>query len=240
MTMDELPDDYGQESRTAILVVSCKRFEQVWGPFFTLFRKFWPDCPYEVYFAIDSGDHPGTKVLATGVPDPGWGSICLNALERIGADRIIMFQEDFLIRNRVDNSKVRKLVRHAFDHDIGCLRLGPCPGPTAPWPATESLGLIGKTDEYRVSLQLAIWKKSVLRALVNHGDSPWHVEVRGPQRVQGITEPFVSVWRESKTVPGGPIPYIITAVVKGLWQDDALELLRREGIPTDGITRRIP
>jgi hypothetical protein len=150
-----------------------------------------------------------------------------------------MFQEDFLIKADVDGSKVRKLVRHAQDQDIGCLRLGPCPGPTGPWHGTENLGIIGQNDEYRVSLQLAIWKKSVLTTLVHEGDSPWHVEIQGPQRVRAVTEPFVSVWRESKTVPGGPIPYIITAIVKGVWQNDALELLKREGIPMDGITRRI-
>lgn len=239
MKLNEMQDDSGQESRTAVLVMSCKRFKQVWHPFFVLFHKFWPHCPYEVFLATDSDSYPGVKMLSTGEPDPGWGTICLNALRNINAERIIMFQEDFLIRNAVDNYRVRKLVRHAFDYNIGCLRLGPCPGPTAPWHATEALGLIGKTDEYRVSLQLAIWKKSVLMSLVRDGDSPWLVEVRGPERVKDISEPFVSVWREFEGTADMPVPYIITAVVRGVWQSGALQLLKHEGIPMDGITKRI-
>lgn len=219
--------------------MSCRRFEQVWEPFFTLFRRFWPECPYGVYLGTDSGNYPRVTAFGTG-RDLGWGSICLNAIKGIEADRVIMFQEDFLIKAKVDNAKVRRFVRHAQDHDIGCLRLGPCPGPTGPWHGTESLGVIGPNDPYKVSLQLAVWKKSVLTTLVCDGDSPWNVEDRGPQRVKAVTEPFVSVWRESEIVPGGPIPYIITAIVGGIWQDDALDLLRHENISIDRITKKIP
>jgi hypothetical protein len=127
--IDNLPDDNSHEDRTAVLVMSCRRFEQAWEPFFILFKRFWPDCPYVVYLGTDSGSHPQAMTLSTGI-DFGWGSVCLNALEGIGADRVIMFQEDFLITAKVDNTKVRRLVRHAHDQDIGCLRLGPCPGPT--------------------------------------------------------------------------------------------------------------
>jgi len=239
MLIDFLPDDLGQEDRTAVLVVSCSRFKQVWGPFFTLFERFWPDCPYEVHFAVDTGSHPRAIAHVTGT-DIGWGSICLNALRTIPASRVIMFQEDFLIKSKVDTNKVRRFVRHAHDQDIGCLRLGPCPGPTAPWHGTESLGTIEKHDPHKVSLQLAVWKKSVLETLIKDGDSPWQVEGQGPQRVLAVKEPFVSVWRESENVPGGPVPYIITAVVHDVWQQDAFDLMAREGIPMDGITRVIP
>jgi hypothetical protein len=239
MFINDLPDDRGQENRTAILIVSCRRFEQVWDPFFTLFRRFWHECPYEINFATDSGTYSEVTVFNTDL-DLGWGSICLNALKNISAERIIMFQEDFLIKSKVNNTVMRKLVKHAHDQDIGCLRLGPCPGPTGVWHGTESLGLIGLTDPYRVSLQLAIWKKTVLMTLVREGDNPQCIERKGPQRVKIINEPFVSVWRESETVPGGPIPYIITAVVNGVWQEDALELLRCENISMNKITRIIP
>ena len=239
MLIDNLPDDSGQENNTAVLVVSCKRFKQVWDPFFILFKRFWPECPYKVYFSIDSGSYPDITTFNTG-PDLGWGSICLNAIRQINANRIILFQEDFLIKNKVDNSKVCKFVRHAHDQDIGCLRIGPCPGPSGGlWPGTESIGLINPDDIHRVSLQLAIWKKSVLTTLVHEGDSPWHVEALGSQRVKSIAEPFVSIWRESENIPGGPIPYIITAVVRNVWQNDALDLLKRENISMNKITKII-
>lgn len=239
MKIDHLPSDLGQENHTAILVVSCKRFEQVWEPFFILFKRFWPDCPYKVYFATDDGKYPGITTFSTGT-DIGWGSICLNALRSIDADRIILFQEDFIIKSKVDNSTVRRFVHHAHAHNIGCLRLGPCPGPTRPWHATESLGSIGLNDPYRVSLQLAIWKKSVLFQVIKDGDNPWDIERYGPKRVRGVKENFVSIWRESEEIPGGPIKYFISAVSRGVWEDKALELLKQEGVPTDKITKVIP
>ncbi len=36
-------------SELAILVCSCDKYADVWEPFFKLFFKFWPDCPYPIY-----------------------------------------------------------------------------------------------------------------------------------------------------------------------------------------------
>ena len=241
MIIDDFPDDIGQENNTAILVVSCKRFEQVWDPFFILFRKFWPDCPYKIYFGIDCGSHDDANIITikTG-KDIGWGNICLNAVNKIPANRIILFLEDFILKGPANTQEIRRLVKYSHDNDIGCLRLCPCPGPSAVWQDCESLGLIKTNDDYRVSLQTAIWKKSILNKIIHDGDDAWTVETSGIDRAKDIKEPFLSVWRESEDIPGGPIPYVITAVVKGKWHIDGINLLKRENISTDNITIEIP
>jgi hypothetical protein len=33
----------------AVIVVSCDLYSDVWKPFFTLFFKYWNDCPFPVY-----------------------------------------------------------------------------------------------------------------------------------------------------------------------------------------------
>lgn len=219
-------------TQTAALVMSCKKFEQLWDPFFILFKRFWPDCPYKIYFCTDVGSYPGVQNITIG-EDLGWTGNCLFALQQLKEKRVLLFQEDFLLQAPVETERVRKYVAHAARHDVSCLRLYPCPGPTADWIGSDELGTLQPLDDYRMSLQLALWKKELLAALLVPGETPWQLEIHGTQRAALRPEIFLSV-RE-----GCPVPYYATAVVKGEWQDAALELLDREGIPRSHINKRV-
>ena len=37
------------KNKFAILIVSCDKYSDLWDPFFKLFFKFWPDCPFNIY-----------------------------------------------------------------------------------------------------------------------------------------------------------------------------------------------
>jgi hypothetical protein len=186
----------------------------------------------------DAGLYPGVPAIQMGA-DHGWASNMLNALRQIDADRIIVFQEDFLLTADVDTATVRRLVRYSRDNDVGCLRMCPCPGPSGEW-RDGFLGTIGMYDQYRVSLQLAIWDRQVFQSLMREGESAWDLESKGGERSRLSDKPFLSLWRQPDDTPGGPIRYFITAVTRGVWERGALDLLEHEGIPMDGITGRIP
>jgi len=217
--------------KTVVLIITCKKFESIWMPFFTLLGKYWNDCPYEIILGTDEGSYPGIKTISLGA-DFGWSNNCIQILKQIDADRIILFFEDFLPSAKFDTKRVEYLVKHSYDFNIGCLRLQPCPGPTAPWPYCKSLGILQRNDTYRFSLQTALWKKSLLLSLLKHNENPWQAEVWGTKRAKLSGEHFVSVKRGES-----PTPYIITAVVKGIWQDFATKLLIKEGIPTNNIPK---
>src|SRR5690606_11722950 len=100
--------------------------------FFILFKRYWPDCPYKIYFCSDTGTYPGVENIEIG-KDLGWASNCKFALDKITESRIILFQEDFLLCAPADTERVRKLAEHAHTYDVGCLRLSPVPGASAKW-----------------------------------------------------------------------------------------------------------
>lgn len=242
----ELPDD-DSPGRTAVVIVSCSRFQQVWKPFFALFRRYWHDCPYPVYFLTD-GERAVTweTIVGDSAPlikvtdhDRGWRNNFLELIRTVQHEHVIVFQEDFLLLSHVDTPVVRRLTRYARESEVGCLRLMPCPGPDRPWK-DGFLGEIGRKTKYLVSLQLAIWNRDMLFRIVYGSRDPWDMENRGVEIAKEEKQPFLSVHRESPDDPGGPVPYFITAVTRGRWEKGALELLRREGIPMDGITERIP
>ncbi len=231
-TLNELPKDLDY-NRTCVLVITCNKFKQVWNPFFTLFRKYWPDCPYKVIMATDFGSYNGIETIEL-KRDLGWANNAIEFLNRLDYDRIILFLEDFLPCEKFNNESIERLVQHSFDEKIGCLRLAPCPGPTAPWEKCSDLGILQKNDPYLLSLQTAIWDKKLLLELLIPNENPWQVEVLGSERARKRNEPFVSVKRGES-----PAPYIITAIVKGTWIEDALNLLKIEGIPMNDITKVI-
>jgi hypothetical protein len=223
-------------NKTAILLMTCEKYSKAWNPFFTLFNKYWPDCPYKLYMGTDTGNFPGVNVLSPG-KDLGWTNNCIYALNNIDADRIIFFQEDFLIYKKVNTELVKQYVEYAHNNDIGCLRLCPCPGPKFPWEhMPKTFGILNKNDNYYVSLQTAIWDKEILLYLLVPGQNIWHFESDiNAKRAHNIKKPFISVWREEDSPPGGPIKYFVTAITRGIWEPAAIDLLIKENIPVDGI-----
>jgi len=109
----------------------------------------------------------------------------------------------------------------------GCLRLYPCPGPDLPCPDNQEVGAISKGSDYRLSLQTAIWDKNILNTLLRNGESAWELEIKGTKRTNELDVPFLCV----KNNP--PINYFCTAVVKGKWVKEAVELCKNEGIKID-------
>lgn len=233
-SIDTLPSDEGMEDKTAVLVMSCKLYEQCWMPFFTLFQRYWPDCPYRVYLGTDTGTYPGVETLQVG-KDLHWASNILEILPRIDAERIILFQEDFLLYDKVDTARVRKFVRHTFDQNIASLRMHSYPSPTTVWQHAKEFGSVGPFDDFRFSFQLSIWDKAFYSSLMRPGEDPWTTEYVAARRSILRDRPFVNIWAK---VPS-PIPYLTYAVDKGEWQETALELLKREGISLSGITKKI-
>ncbi|MGA2819242.1 MAG: hypothetical protein ABSF61_01080 [Anaerolineales bacterium] len=215
---------------TAVLVVSCDRYGDIWEPFFSLFSRYWPDCPYPLYLGANFKTFPSERVQPILVgPDRDWSTNLLRMLEELFHSDLLLLQEDFLLSAVVDTPRVQELVSYAKRKGAGCLRLMPIPGPDEPCRDQEDVGKIRKGSAYRVSLQAAWWHKPVLQALLREGETPWQFEVRGSLRSNDLEFPFLSL-REGK---GYPLNYFTTAVVRGYWEPGAVEFCRREGIEVD-------
>ena len=233
MTSHELPS----APALAVVVSSCDAFADVWEPFFTLFFRYWPDCPYPVFLIANERrfDHPRVTTLCVG-PDRGWAANLRHALQRVPGTHLLYLQEDYLLRRPVDTRRMATLFEQAVAAGAACLRLYPTPGPDQPNPGgPPGIGSIGADAPYRVSLQAAIWERRTLEALLVEGESGWHMETLGSARSRALAAPFLSVERHLRDDGelDVAIPYVCTAVVKGKWIPAAVALCRAEGIPLD-------
>ena len=74
-------------SACTVVVGSCDKYADLLGPFITLFRKFWPDCPFEVVLVTESDPHIEgfDRVILTGRGKP-WCKMSAEALEQIESE----------------------------------------------------------------------------------------------------------------------------------------------------------
>ncbi len=116
--------------QTAVLVVSCDNYSDLWSPFFHLFRDI-AGLPYSVFLGTNhkTFDFEGVTSIPIG-EDKTWAENLHLMLDAVGHSRIILLLEDFLLVRAVNTAVVRNLVELAWQHDVGCLRLFPHPPPT--------------------------------------------------------------------------------------------------------------
>jgi|WetSurMetagenome_2_1015567.scaffolds.fasta_scaffold13489_3 hypothetical protein len=218
----------------AIIVSSCDGYCDAWEPFFTLFFRYWPDCPYPIYLISNKKKYQDKKVETVAVdPDQGWSGNLLIALSRISARYIIYFQEDYFLRAKVDNKKIAEALALAEETDAAYLRLFPCPGPDMSYQNHPDIGLISQNAEYRNSTQTAIWNRQTLSSLLRKGESGWDFETGGGrERSRLVNKPFFT-YRQPV------IDYFCTAIVKGKYVYNLSAFARQEGIKLDRRARKM-
>ena len=201
---------------TAILVVSCDDYSDLWGPFFHIFTRNWPDCPYPVFLGANHKEFEAAFVKTIRVGDDrSWGENLLLMLEQMNSRWVLMFLDDFFLTRRVNTEEVEDMVTTAEGNGLGCLRLRPSPPPSRRLLQFENIGLLRKGDDYRVSTQVAIWDADVLRQLARPEFSVWDFEIYGTLLSEQVNREFWGVYE--------PVIHYQHAVERGRWISLGLE-----------------
>ncbi|MBA3963720.1 MAG: hypothetical protein H0X40_17720 [Chthoniobacterales bacterium] len=223
------------QSSVAIVVSSCDAFFDAWRPFARFFEKFWNDCPLEVYlltnrFSILS---PRFKAIQLG-EDHGWSSNLLVALDRIPHSHVLYFQEDYFLTAPV----VRQQLAEDFAQVVSsgadslCFRARSGSDISAA-QVSERISVVPLESDARTRCQVTLWKRSSLQSILRAGETAWNFEARGSARTQEMQ--ILSYLRRDNT----PIPYLMSAISRGLWMRDAMTLCREHGVELSSSFRPI-
>ncbi len=206
----------------SILVSSFDRYSACWVPFCHGLQKYWPDHFTPLYFITNQKDPPCGQAIQVG-QDRGWAGNLRYALEQIESPYILYAQEDYWLTAPVNSAAISEYAAWLAADRADYIRLYPAPPPALPFPGDDRLGILDVHAEYRTSLQMALWRKSVLQALLVPGETPWQFEVHGSQRSQVYGERFLSVTKKSLGTS-----YIFTAIVDGAWSPKAFDYAKQE------------
>jgi hypothetical protein len=232
-----IPKDKNKEC--FILVPSCDAYSDAWDPFFAFFFKYWPDCPFPIYLISENKVFPDPRVTTiTLKKDFGWANNVDMALKQVSGKYFIYFLEDVFLMKKVDTARILRLFEMLKRDNIACLRLYPSPEPDMPYAKGvnegERLGVIAQNAPYRVSTMTAIWKKESFLNLMKAGENAWQMEWEGTKRSALGSELFLSVYEKNPA-----ISYFSTAIKRGKWFYDAVQLCKKEGIYVDTSRRPV-
>jgi len=228
-----------------VLVNSTDSYEDCWRPFFTLFAKSWPDCPFPILLNTETKDFAWPELdvrasrvaLGAGRASPAWGDCLLRCLDQVESEVILYLQEDYFLSAPIDAARIVSFARRMIDEGHGHLSLTPhsAEQPWRPLPGDPLLCAVDQKAAFRISLQAGLWRTEVLRRHLRRHENPWQFEVWGTQRAHRVRESFLCVNPEVlKRGALALVPYFATGVVEGRWQEEAvIPLFQRNGIDID-------
>jgi len=218
------------KNRLAVLVVSCDKYSDLWKPFFSLFWRFWPDCPFDIYLLSNniSPAIPQVKSLLVG-DDISWSDNLQRGLSQLKEDYVFLFLDDLFLRESVNTKEVLEVFSWAVETDVNYIRMNPMRNKPDK-SLNKSIGILSKGVIYRTSTVVSVWKKDVLLDLLKLGESAWSFEVYGSIRSDKYDR-FYASWKDY-------FP-ITNAVIKGKWRKEAVRRLKLLGIEIDLTSRKI-
>ena len=216
-----------------VLVCSCDKYADLLAPFATLWRKYWPDCPFETVLVTETAPENSfcfNRVVACGHGKPWCHNLSI-ALEAIATPYVLMLMDDYLLVSPVDSSLVLRRLSEAKKFDVASLRLNPLPPGRRTWPDSDLLEM-PKNVAYCVTCQTSIWNREFLLDLAKRNKSAWEFERYGSFAVGDETRPLL-------VTPTKEFPFV-DAVHKGYWEKFGVKCLADNGIDYDFSRRGLP
>ncbi|UKK54782.1 hypothetical protein [Prevotella sp. E2-28] len=173
--------------KMVILVLSCDKYKYAWDDFFNLRDKFWSDCPYPWYVVTESEDYvrAGASVIKCG-KERNWTGRFKFAAEKIHAEYVAVFLEDFFIEEVIKQDIVGRLLQLMDEHNVSMINVGDVFKWITQQPNRQyfdeekNLIIIPKHLRYGISASLSIWRTSFLLDYLGNNDcSAWDFEMNG-------------------------------------------------------------
>lgn len=163
----------------SILVSSCDKFKSAWHPFFTLLRRYWPQCKYQVYLNTETLNYSDNEVTTLNSKNTSWSGRLIESLERINSDFVIFVLEDFFLTAPVKDGVISDMIEvMSKDNSIAVVypkHIGNYSKKDGIHPEWIRMD-IDKNGKYMVNCQLGIWNRKALLDILKPGMSPWELE----------------------------------------------------------------
>jgi hypothetical protein len=239
----------------SVFVNTTDSFEDCWIPFFTLFKKYWPEYDGTIYLNTEtkSFEFPGLKIISIQnnklepLKEITWSECLIRALKKIDSDVILYLQDDYFFKGFVKNELVSKYVSVMFEHkNIDCIHLTDQAVLFENIKSQyEGLYPVKIKQTYRVSCQAALWKKETLLKYLRPHENAWQFEKFGSKRGLIYKDNFLVVDpRKIKLNQFEIIPYVFTGIVRGRWKEEVEPLFNENKITIDyskrGFLKEMP
>jgi hypothetical protein len=232
---------------TAVLILSCDKYADLWEPFFAFFNKFWPECPYKIYLGTNTLDFVSENVrtVKSGTPE-NWTTDTHSILGQITEKFVIVLLEDYFLYRNVDQEMLDRCIHMMEIKQAVFFRIACFPADHFSdyaydkFAGEEWCGETRKDARYGINLQAGIWNREEFISLLKDNESPWQFEIEATKRWAASGKTGLSLVENKKlNYVHGPITYLCTALSRGVWMRDAFELAEKEKIKLNQGDRSI-
>lgn len=221
-----------------VLVCSCDKYADLLDPFLALFRKYWPNCPFELTLVTESeptlvGPYAFDRTIACG-PGLNWASRLVLALAQVKTPYVLLLCDDYYLSEPVDTPRLLRRLNQMKTLGASNLRMIPNPKPTAANATPHEGGLFEykKNSAYCIATQAGFWAKDFLLRLAKPVASIWEFERYGSYAVADDPRPLL-------VTPTKEFPFL-DAVHKGHWESFGKACVEANAIPYDFTKRGLP
>jgi len=215
-------------SKTAVIVNSCDEYWVLWEAFFTLFRKFWSDCPFKIYlFSQNPERFKGVKPLIR--KGKWWSNAYKKALENIPEKYFIWADESGMFTEKIETQRVidyidilkqENLVGIHFNAFTRNENKENFETPNKLWAELVTM----RGDNYSICLQPSCWNKEKFIKYINKNETIWEMEINGSKRA--INETKIAAPKRER------IMNVLDITIDGVITQEGSDFLKKQGIFT--------
>ena len=165
--------------KICLLTDSPDSYLDIFNVFYTLFKRNWPDCPYEFYLTVEESNvsYDGINIVKCGV---GKNQIerLLFAIKNISADFVVLFDEDIFFSKKIHNKDIQIIPDIMSENGFVYWRLAPFPKQRIiPVKNHSYLSYVDAKKRYGKSLMFQVFEKKYLIELFDkEKQTGWDIE----------------------------------------------------------------
>lgn len=237
-------------NKLSILVNSCDSYEDLWYPFFELFRMNWSDCRYPIYLNTETKSYTHPKEMPQEIislnykTNRSWSERLYSALNRIPSDYVLFLMDDYFLVDKVKSDEIIEVLGFLeTNKNVANIILYPLGANGSISEKNPRLIKLNKMPPNLVCCcTTSIWRKEVLLKLIRKSESPWEFEENGTQRAYKSQWDFYALEPSKANDIGLIYPFRLApihgiGVLQGKWNFNNRDLFDRFGIQTDFSNR---
>ena len=227
-------DNYSSQNskRMSLLIIAYDGYSDLWNDCIRLLHNYWPDCPFDIMLVNNTlpVELENVAVYHAG-HDAEWSKKVQIGLENCKTDYVCLLLEDFLFGDYVKNELVFNLLDLIEENNIDYVKLVDMNSVLKPHnkhlKANKKIQFIRYCDDYGISLQPSIWKKSFLSDKVGCNNyNAWIFEFDRNKETQPKNHSYLSnAWFDTRNILN-----IQHGVIQGQYLPNTIQYFRRKGI----------
>ena len=223
--------------KLAIIVYSCWKNRDMWEIFSELFKKYWNNCPYQVFLVTDIYYESDKQYVFDKVVqiDDTWARMTKRAIQEAQTPYVSLWMDDYLLCDYVQNADIEKQMERAIKYHAANMRLTESPSCHGRWKRHKNIGYYKRGKAYSLATQIGIWDSSFLYKTIKDEWSAWDFErIASLQRAGNAPEDKQPIL----VALDYEFPYE-EGVRRGKWMRQGAKLCKRNGIKLDIKVRPI-